>query len=171
MEQSAYNYSERIGNDLPKYTFRNICMEDRNIVLDEGTAKVFLNTESSKIEMSLELAALVRYIKNKEATDQLTRRIDELVCQARDKEQWRKEYMWHKDVYESDLKKEVYGVGHKDGVEEGRAEGLAEGKALTLVAIVENYAKNTNCSIAEACELLCISVEEYESAKQYVSAC
>ena len=123
-------------------------MEDRSIILDEGMAKVFLNTQSSKIEMSLELAALFEYIKTKEATDQLTQRIDELVHRARQKEQWRKEYMWHRDAYETDLKREVYGVGHADGF----SEGLAEGKAHTIVTNVENLAENTNCSISEACE-------------------
>ena len=136
-----------------------------------GAFLVFLNTQSSKIEMSLELAALFEYIKTKEATDQLTQRIDELVHRARQKEQWRKEYMWHRDAYEADLKKKVYGVGHKDGVEEGIEIGQAKGEALTLVANVEKLAENTSCSIAEACELLCISMEEYEKAKQHVSAC
>ena len=135
-----------------------------------GAFLMFLNTQSSKIEMSLELAALFEYIKTKEATDQLTQRIDELVHRARQKEQWRKEYMWHRDAYETDLKREVYGVGHADGFSEGLAEGkeegLAEGKAHTIVTNVENLAENTNCSISEACDLLCISLEDYEKAKQ-----
>ena len=70
--------------------------------------------------------------------------------------------MWHRDAYETDLKREVYGVGHADGF----SEGLAEGKAHTIVTNVENLAENTNCSISEACELLCISLEDYEKAKQ-----
>ena len=145
-------------------------MEDRNIILDEGTAKVFLNTQSSKIEMSLELAALFKYIKSKEATDQLTQKIDDLVHRAREKEQWRKEYMWHRDAYETDIKREVYGVGYADGKAEGKAEGQKEGKEKERSFFIHNMSAGgmtveaisqmTNIPLEEVREILNRPVSE-----------
>ena len=148
-----------VGYDLPKYTFRNICMEDRNIILDEGTAKVFLNTQSSKIEMSLELAALFEYIKTKEATDQLTQKIDDLVHRAREKEQWRKEYMWHRDAYETDIKREVYGVGHADGKAEGKVEGQKEGREMERSLLIHNMS-SSGVSVEAISQMTSIPLEE-----------
>jgi predicted transposase/invertase (TIGR01784 family) len=108
-----------LGHDLPKYTFKNICIEDRSIILDDGTTRLFLNAASGKVELSLELAALFKYIIHREVTDPFTKKLDDLVSEARTREEWRDEYMWHKEAYETDLKRKAYAEGHEQGVAQG----------------------------------------------------
>lgn len=44
------------------YTFENLCKEDKNIRLDDGAVKVFLNSDSEMDDVSGELKAFLDYV-------------------------------------------------------------------------------------------------------------
>lgn len=102
------------GFGYAKYTFQNLCMEDRKLYLEDGTEKIFYNCVSDAENIPENLKTLYDYIRTGKVGDDLTRRIDEAVNKARKNEAWRSEYM-----------KELL---HDDDVrEEGRAEGEVRG--------------------------------------------
>lgn len=102
------------GLGYAKYSFQNLCMEDRKLCLEDGTEKVFYNCIAEEIPEQLKY--LYEYIRTGKVGDDLTQRIDKAVIRARKNEEWRSEYM-----------KELL---HDDDVRaEGRAEGEARGKA------------------------------------------
>ena len=108
------------------YEFENVCLEDSEIKLNDGTHKIFLNTKGDKSDINKELKSLLEYFDGSETESELTRRIDRKVIAARKNERWRREYMSLQ--MEMNLK---YREGLKAGEEKGRALGQSEGKIET----------------------------------------
>ena len=89
---------------------QNLCKEDRELYLKDGTEKIFYNCTADPEKVPENLRELYDYIRSGKVGGDLSQRIDEAVCIARKNEEWRSEYM-----------KELL---HDDDVrEEGRAEG------------------------------------------------
>ena len=80
-----------------RYIFRNLCVDDTRIELDDGTEKIFLCTEGSDQNTPGELRDFLNYISGKEATDDFTNELDYAVRVARQNATWRKEYMTLQD--------------------------------------------------------------------------
>ena len=115
------------GRGYAKYSFQNLCKEDRELYLKDGTEKIFYNCAADPEKVPENLRELYDYIRSGKVGGDLSQRIDEAVCIARKNEEWRSEYM-----------KELL---HDDDVrEEGRAEGREVGRAeersflLTLIS-------------------------------------
>ena len=101
------------GRGYAKYSFQNLCKEDRELYLLDGTEKIFYNCAADPEKVPENLRELYDYIRTGKVGGDLTERIDEAVRRARKNEEWRSEYM-----------KELL---HDDDVrEEGRAEGESQ---------------------------------------------
>ena len=110
------------GKGYAKYSFQNLCKEDRELYLKDGTEKIFYNCAADPEKVPENLRELYDYIRSGKVGGDLSQRIDEAVCIARKNEEWRSEYM-----------KELL---HDDDVrEEGRAEGRAEERSFLLTLI------------------------------------
>ena len=104
--------------------FQNLCKEDRELYLKDGTEKIFYNCAADPEKVPENLRELYDYIRSGKVGGDLSRRIDEAVCMARKNEEWRSEYM-----------KELL---HDDDVrEEGRLEGREEGES-PLVKLINS---------------------------------
>ena len=107
-----------------KYTFRNTCQEDKEIVLDDGVTKVILNAAGHKGDIKSELKEFLQLVAgNVDSTHyaegSFADRVQRQVHIARRNARWRKEYM----DWEMTLRNE-----REKGREEGREEGLKEGR-------------------------------------------
>ncbi|WP_405376448.1 Rpn family recombination-promoting nuclease/putative transposase [Pseudobutyrivibrio sp.] len=134
------------------YTFSNICLEDNELILEDGTTRVFVNASGSRDGLTSAQIAFLDYVSGKEPTDELTTKLSMEVKRARDKEEWRNEYM---TLLQRDREK------YEEGKVEGRAEGKAEGKAEALIALVTDglldidiAAKRLNKSPEELLEII-----------------
>ncbi|MBP3880900.1 MAG: Rpn family recombination-promoting nuclease/putative transposase [Lachnospiraceae bacterium] len=101
-----------------KYTFRNTCQEDKEIVLDDGVTKVILNAAGHKGEITAELKEFLQLVAgNVDPTcypeGSFADRVQRQVHIARRNARWRKEYM----DWEMTLRNE-----REKGREEGRME-------------------------------------------------
>ena len=113
--------------DRHKYTFKNVCIEDYDIALNDGATKLFLSTKGTRNDVSKPLQAFLDYIDGQEATDELLRDIDDAVHEVKHCEAWKEEYsMLSMDHYKY----------WKEGMAEGVAEGLAQGKAEGKIEVV-----------------------------------
>ena len=146
-----------IGN-RHKYTFKNVCMEEQDILLNDGATKLFLSTKGKMDDISKPLQRFLDYVDGHAASDELLREIESAVDEAKHCEAWREEYsMLSMDHY----------IYWKEGVAEGRAEGLVEGenlgkaKAKTEVVVqmlrenisMQMIAKVTNLTLKEINEI------------------
>lgn len=60
-------------------------------------------------------------------------------------------------------------IGKAQGVAIGEAQGIEIGKAKSLTSNVASVMKKLNISLAKACELLEITVDDYQKAKGLIS--
>lgn len=119
------------------YTFENICQQDLNIRLNDGTVKIFLNAKGTMNDVSEELKAFLSYVDSGSVSDDaFVTMLDVAVKKARANIEWRREYMTlymrEQEIYEEAREEglaEGREKGRAEGREEGRAEGRLEGKA------------------------------------------
>jgi len=106
-----------------KYTFRNTCQEDKDLVLDDGVSKVVLNAAGHKGDITPELKEFLQLVAGNVdpthyAEGSFADRVQRQVYIARRNARWRKEYM----DWEMTLRNER---------EKGREEGRIEERAKT----------------------------------------
>ncbi|WP_127069004.1 Rpn family recombination-promoting nuclease/putative transposase [Veillonella sp. 3891] len=115
-----------------KYTFKNICVEDHDIALNDGATKLFLSTKGTQDDVSKSLQAFLNYIDGQEATDELLRDIDDAVYEVKHCEAWKEEYsMLSMDHYK------YWKEGMAEGIAEGLAQGEAKGKAEVVIQMLQ----------------------------------
>ena len=114
------------------YEFENICVDDSDIKLNDGTHKIFLNTKGNRDGISEELQMLLDYFDGREPESQLAKDIDRKVFEARNNKQWRREYM----SYQMELDRQ-YRNGREEGMEKGSELATENINKLLKILIVE----------------------------------
>ena len=129
------------------YTFKNVCVEDKKILLNDCSTKVIVNANGNREGLTDAQIAFLDYVAGKEPSDEFTKKLNQEVYRARDKEEWRLEYM---TLLQRDREK----------YEEGKIEGRIEGKIEELIALVDDglltvevAAKRANVTIEKFSEL------------------
>ena len=143
-----------------KYTFKNVCIEDHDIALNDGATKLFLSTKGTQNDVSKPLRGFLDYIDGQEATDDLLRDIEDAVHEVKHCEAWKEEYvMLSMDHYK--YWKEGMAEGIAEGLAQGKTEGKSEGKievviqmlrkqlSLEMIAEVTNFTVEDVRKIAE----------------------
>lgn len=112
------------------YTFENICAEDSNIRLGDGTKKIFLNPTPKMDGVSSELKNFLLYLEKGKAVDQFTMDLEKEVERVKENKEWEVEFMTLNLLLNEKLR-------------EGRAEGRAEtvSKLLSRGFTVEEIAE------------------------------
>lgn len=95
------------------YTFNNICREDKDLELGDGTTKLFLNASGTKEDVSAELKAFLDYVAGKPSEDSFVKRLDAAVKEAKKNRKWRHEYM-------------TLLMRDQENIEKGKVEGIIE---------------------------------------------
>ena len=114
--------------------------------LDDRTKKIFLNTKASIVNVSDELAALLKYIDN--STDLVASRghlvqfVHQRVLEVKSNKKWKVEFMTLDEIKEREYKL-----------------GLAEGREDTMKNVILNL-QSSGMSEEKISELLKIGIEE-----------
>ena len=123
-----------------KYSFKNLCIEEQGLSLDDGTTKLFLSTKGTADDISKPLKYFLDYIDGKEPADKLMQEIDNEVDTIKRCDEWRRDYMtlaFEMDRKFAEGKAEGLAEGKAEGLAEGLAEGKAEGKAEAVINLME----------------------------------
>ena len=75
------------------YTFKNVCMEDKKILLGDDTTKIFLNTEGKMADVNQKLIAFLDYVAGKKSDDSFVQKLENAIKIAKQNREWRHEYM------------------------------------------------------------------------------
>ncbi len=75
------------------YTFKNVCMEDKKILLGDDTTKIFLNTEGKMADVNQKLIAFLDYVAGKKSDDPFVQKLENAIKIAKQNREWRHEYM------------------------------------------------------------------------------
>lgn len=109
--------------NLRKYTFVNVCREDKRLELGDDAVKIFLTPDGKKGGMSEEMEALMKYVAENKAESDFTKELDEQIRIAKSGRYWRKEYMQMRERIDAE-----FSAGKKEGIIEGKKKGIIEGK-------------------------------------------
>ena len=99
-------------------------MEEPCLEMGDGAEKVFLCANGTRDDVSDEIQAFLQYVAGEKPTTEITKKLDQLVLDAREHKEWRLEYM---TLLERDER--MREEGRTEGRAEGRAEGREEGRA------------------------------------------
>ena len=110
------------GKDLHKFTFRNVCVEDPELELGDGTCKIFLTHAGMADDISKEMRELMSYMADNKAESNFTVRLENAVNAIKKGEGWRREYIQLKEQMDAQ-----YEAGKNDGIEQGIKRGKEDG--------------------------------------------
>lgn len=121
------------GKDKAMYTFKEKCLEEPDLFLDDGTQKIFLNMASRCGRE--DLVSLLQYMKqtsldNPYVTSCDTRilELDQIVREVKESEEWEAVQMNILEIGLEEGRRLGIEIGIKEGLEEGLAKGLAAGR-------------------------------------------
>ena len=117
------------------YTFKNVCIEERDLLMNDEASTVFLNTKGQDEEISPRLKAFLKYLEGESGDDEFVKRLEERLKIARQNKYSRQEYLLAK-------------FDHDENVEEGIREGVKREKSETARRM--RAAKMTNKQISLA---------------------
>ncbi|SFB13020.1 Rpn family recombination-promoting nuclease/putative transposase [Selenomonas ruminantium] len=135
------------------YSFRNICLQDRNLELNDGTNKIFLCSEGQLDDVSPDVKAFLDYMKGLPSGDTFVSEIDQFIKEIKVKEEERVSYM----TYEMKIRE-----AHDDGRAEGRAEGQIEAISKTI-PMLKKLKLSKDSAIQELMDTYSLSHEKAQS--------
>ncbi len=134
---------------LSQYTFRERCEEKQDILLNDGTEKIFYNCMYEGQNLPEVQKNFYEYIRTGKTNDSLTKHIDDAVLTARKKEEWRSMYMKEQAIF-MELKAE----GIEEGIEKRDREKittmLQKGKSAEAIADFCDYPLSLVLEIQES---------------------
>ena len=126
------------------YRFRNYEQADRNLELQDGTTKVFLNTNGTSNDILPELKNFLSLINGDEPADEFCKEVEKEVLEAKQDAETRRNFMdfeYMKMLAEIDAREKGLSEGREQGLKEGRENGLKEGREKGLKEGRENGLK------------------------------
>ena len=128
------------GKGLYKYSFKNCCLEDRELLLGDKSNIIFINTKAGSKCENEELRELLEYMENKDRDLKFsyTKAIDNKLRDIIDKGKESRVQMLMATKYKFDMQdarregmeegiKQGIETGIKQGIETGRAKGIKQG--------------------------------------------
>lgn len=118
----TFDYFQR---GLHRYTFENCCREDQELLFEDDTLKIVLNTRGKADDVETELLEFLQYVEHSDdsmasgAQGKLVKLIHEQVCRVKANKELEMEYMklWERD--QKNLEE-----GRRQGMEEGMEKGM-----------------------------------------------
>ena len=129
------NY-DPFNSDLPIYTFKNYCEENKNLLLQDKSIKKFYNALAYEKENDIEIRAFLQYTCKEETADEFTNRIASLIHTIKQQEVSRKEYQTM-NIHDQD----TFRRGKKEGAEQKAIETAK--KLLEIGMPIEQVANIT----------------------------
>jgi len=128
---------------LPRYTFRNICVEENSVNLDDKCVKVVYNAKAYENVKDEKVRALLRFIQtNEPGEDDFSKRLSEFVARVKENEKFRKEFA-EMNLHDFDIMTEA--------AEEKAIENARNALAMNLTA--EQAAQITGLPLEQVLEL------------------
>ncbi len=127
------------------YTFENVCRENSDIKLKDGTHKIFLCAGGIKDDCSDKMKDFLDYIAGQKINGELSRRLQDEVSKSKKHEEWRADYMTLLEHYQ-----ERYEEGLKDGQKNIEIERKRADVAETRANNAEARANNAEARASDA---------------------
>lgn len=113
---------DAFGKGLHRYTFKEICQEEKTLQLGDGSTKIFLNAKGKINDVSKELKAFLDYVAGEKTEDAFVEKLEEAIKKAKQNREWRHEYM-------------TLLMRDQENIEKGMEKGMEKGIEKTLLLI------------------------------------
>ncbi len=134
--------------DLPRYTFRNACLEDNSVNLDDKSLKVVYNASAYEKEKDEKIRALLCFVRtNEPGTDDFASRLSAVVEKLKENEKFRQEYA-AMNLHDQDLIRET----RKEALQQKAIE-TAENFLRMNVGTPEQISQGTSLPLEQVLEL------------------
>ena len=134
----AYNKNQLVNSIF-------VCYDEPNLKLEDGMTKVFINAKGTVGDITPELKKFLKMVSRHEATDDFTRRLQEIIDFFHMDDNTRESYMTLEMKILEETKyarkialEEGLERGRKQGLEKGREQGLEQGKLLEIISCVKD---------------------------------
>ena len=140
--------------DLPCYTFKNLCIQDKNLELCDETTKIIFNSTAYNKEKNLEISAFLKYINTKIPTNDFTKKLNILVEESKINNKFRNDYL-AMNLHDRDIRWIALAEGKQIGLQEGAEQKAIETakKLLQEGLTVEQIARCTDLPLEKVQEL------------------
>lgn len=139
---------------LPRYTFRNACLEDNSVNLDDKSLKVVYNASAYEKEKDEKIRSLLRFVRtNEPGTDDFASRLSAVVEKLKENEKFRQEYA-------------AMNLHDQDFIRETRKETLQQ-KAIETA---ENFLKMNVCTPEQIAQGTGLPLEQVLELQKQLSA-
>ena len=85
--------SDPFGENLPVYTFKNICVEKNSLELKDEAVKVVINAAGCRDGLSQNMAAFLDFLQSQKVSDDFTEKLSDEVLRVKSSKDWRQDYM------------------------------------------------------------------------------
>ena len=121
------------------YTFKNLCLEDKELELGDGATKIFLNSVGTADDVTPDVKCFLDYVNGVLSNDDFVQEIDQEIRAVKKLENERVRYMTYAMKMQEERKE-----GVKEGIKQGREQGqhLANerwGKLMSLLLKEKRY--------------------------------
>lgn len=139
------------SKEYPFYTFHTMCDQDRDVELNDKTAKYFFNCTYKGNDIPQELKDFYNFVMTGAAGSRLTEDLNSAVAIARRNKIWRTEYMKELLIYD-DMKEEGIEIGLEKGLDISRKviSDLVRDNIITK----EDAAFRLNVTVEEFCKMM-----------------
>ena len=137
--------------DLPCYTFKNLCIQDKSLELCDETTKIIFNSSAYNKEKNLELSAFLKYINTKIPTNDFTKKLNNLVEESKINNKFRNDYL-AMNLHDRDIRRVALAEGKQIGLQEGaeqKAIETAKNMILQSVGTLEQISSITGLAVEE----------------------
>lgn len=76
-----------------QYTFENLCLEDKELKLNDGAKKIFFNAKDYINAENEEVREFLKYVNGEKSDDPFVKEIENKVAQVKENKEWRLEYV------------------------------------------------------------------------------
>ncbi|MBQ8353376.1 MAG: Rpn family recombination-promoting nuclease/putative transposase [Spirochaetaceae bacterium] len=156
------------GENLPCYTFKNLCIENIQLELNDQAVKKIYNSTAYMRESDVEISAFLEYINTRTPTDDFTKKLSHLVEEAKLNNIFRDKYLTM-NIHDQDITKEAYEEGLSAGLQQGLQQGIQQGETRGLQQGKYEAALNMlnrNLPIEIVCECTGLSKDVIENIKK-----
>ena len=143
---------------LPCYTFKNLCIQDKNTELCDETTKIIFNSTAYDKEKNVDIRKFLKYIRTKVPTSNLTDKINNMVEEQKENDKFRTEYL-SMNLHDRDITRKAFAEGEILGIQKGIEQGAEQTKIETAKKLfsmglsVEQVSEGTGLSLEKVQEL------------------
>ena len=133
---------------LPCYTFKNICLENQAVKLDDKSLKVIYNSSAYEKESDKKIRGFLHFIyTNEPGEDDFSNRLSALVEKIKENDRFRRDYA-AMNLHDRDIQRAA------------KREGIAEGSHQNALETAKNLLKMKLLTIEQISHAAGLSIEE-----------